>query len=381
MAERDVDLQFLLELAVDKSIEARHRLSAQMGELASPRAVPLSDQERDLITEILNKLLRQFEQPIRLELSERLAGKAEAPRDLVLALANDQIDVARPILTSSSLLQDPELIEIIRHRGQQHRVAIARRRQLSEQVTEVLVETDDEDVIKTLLENDNAPISQATMAYLVEESRRVDSFQEPLVQRKDLDPALSRKLYWWVAAALRSQISENFSVHAVELDHELEDTVHKIAAIEANAAAETPAAQLARQLSDADRITAALLINALRQGEIALFEALFGELSGLEAPRLQRVLYQTGGESLAIACRAVGLSKQDFAAIFMLSRVNGSMVDPQELLRATTIFDAVSDRDAEHVLETWRRDPEFLDAIEQLEDSTYRQKPEARAWN
>ena len=40
----------------------------------------------------------------------------------------------------------------------------------------------------SLLENASASISQHTMEYLVEESRRIDAYRNPLVHRHDLDP-------------------------------------------------------------------------------------------------------------------------------------------------------------------------------------------------
>ncbi len=57
------------------------------------------------------------------------------------------------------------------------------------------------DVIKALLENHGAQITDATMAYLVQQSESVDEFQEPLLRRKDLPSDLSKKMYLWVSAA------------------------------------------------------------------------------------------------------------------------------------------------------------------------------------
>src|SRR3546814_6717821 len=87
----------------------------------------LSDQERDLIFEILDKLIHEFETPIRKRLADRLSRNPAAPRALIVALANDEFDVAQPVLLRSTLLSDEELISIIHHRSRQHQIAIARR--------------------------------------------------------------------------------------------------------------------------------------------------------------------------------------------------------------------------------------------------------------
>jgi uncharacterized protein (DUF2336 family) len=377
MADRSSQLHFLIELALDRSIAGRERLAEHIGDLCAGEQSKLTEQERDLISEILKKLLNDFELPIRERLSHRLAKSRSAPHDLIVSLANDRIEVAKPVLMESRLLGDPDLIGIVHHRGRQHQIAVACRRNLSEAVTDALVEEGDEDVIKTLLENEDARISEATMTYLVEESKRVDSFQEPLVNRPDLPPELAKKLYWWVAAALRSRILENFEIHPNELDDAMEAAVGDLSSGQPgeseNAAKETTAADaLAKAIAAKAPITADLMLKVLRRGEIPLFESLFSEASGLKAPMLHRVLYDMGGEGLAIVCRALQMPKQGFATIFMLTRSDGEVMKPRDLSRATKLFDSVSTTDALAVLKSWQRDPDYQDAIERIHASTPR---------
>lgn len=100
---------------------------------------------------------------MRRTLAEKLAGWPDAPEDLVLTLANDEIKVAHPILVNSEVLKDPDLIEIVQHRTIEHWAAIAMRPKVSEQVSDALVETKNETVITTLLSKQNAMISNSTM--------------------------------------------------------------------------------------------------------------------------------------------------------------------------------------------------------------------------
>ena len=102
------------------------------------------------------------------------------------------------------------------------------------------------------------------------------------------------------------------------------------------------------------------LIEALRQGKMELFEALFGKLTGLRPPRLQEVIYGSGGEELAIVCRALKLDKPLMTSIFIWSRKGrpefGS-VDPRELSNAMTIFDGISADEAKETVDTWQAAP------------------------
>ena len=156
--------------------------------------------------DILRKLIHDVEVSVRRIIGTGLAGIPETPRDLAILIANDDISIAYPILTQSNILHDHDLIEVIRHRTLEHQLGIAIRQTVSEGVSDALVETGNEGVIGTLLQNPNARISNATMEYLVEASRRVDTFQEPILRRHDLDPALARRMFMWVSAALRQYI-------------------------------------------------------------------------------------------------------------------------------------------------------------------------------
>ncbi|HMA15926.1 MAG: DUF2336 domain-containing protein [Bacteroidota bacterium] len=371
MSDRDQDLHSLLQLALDKSIEGREQLTARIAQLSLEREHMLSDQERDLIFDILDKLIHEFEVPIRKRLADRLSRNPAAPRALLVALANDEFEVAQPVLLRSTLLSDEELISIIHHRSRQHQIAIARRRDLSEAVSDELVGTQDSDVITALLENTSARISKATLAYLTEQAQHIDSYQEPLVRRQDLGNDLAMRLYWVVAASLRAEILEHYDIHPTALDDALEGAVLEMAAEKADAPnLERTAAELARSMAREHPVNAAMLIKTLRQGQVPLFEALFEEWSGVGMPRRAEILYGPGGEGLAIACVALGVSKQDFATLFLLSRSAGSggqKTSPGDLARATRLFDRSKREDAQHVLRSWQRTPGFQAAVRDLE--------------
>jgi uncharacterized protein (DUF2336 family) len=378
------DLDQLLNLARDKSAEGRRRLLDTVTDLFSEDGRVLNERERALMTDILCKLIRDVEMRVRRELSERLALRGDAPHEVVKLLANDEIEVARPILLSSCMLRDIDLIEIVRHRTQQHQLSIAMRREVSEQVSDALVEAGNSDVVKALLDNPNARISEATLEYLVDESRRVDTYQEPLVRRSDLSPQLARRMCLWVGAALRSYILDHFDIDPTELDDLLEqvtiDAMDVATAPSSDPSAAPSAAgepgddaadRLARRLSDEKRLSPDMLVKALRQGEIPLFEAMFAQLTGLRRRLMGRLIYEPGGEGLVIACRALAVDKPTFTSIFLLSRKGrpgDQVVDPRELSRVIALYDRVQPDAARQVLRRWQRNPEYLYALKRVEE-------------
>jgi uncharacterized protein (DUF2336 family) len=372
MANDSIDGEQLLALARLRSDESRAELFAVMGDLFHDRSDVLSAQERALMLDILEKLMRDVARDVRRKLALRLADAPGLPRELAVMLANDEIDVATPVLLRSAVLQDVDLIEVIRHRSRQHILTIAMRRDVSSTVTDALVETGDRDIIRTLLENQDAQISRATLAYLVEQSKSVDEFQEPLVRRRDLPIELARRMVLWVAAALRQALLERFDIDPNTLDDRLEPLVkEELAEAAAEAATDTAADVLSRALGDARQLTPRLLLQTLRKGEVQLFEAMFAEMSGLRLKLVNRLAYEPGGQGLAVAARGMGLNREEFATIFLLTRrarAGQAGFAPADLGRALEFFDRLSHAAAETVLTRWRRDPDYLFAIRSIEE-------------
>jgi uncharacterized protein (DUF2336 family) len=363
-----IDVETLLRLAHDKSAESRKQLVGVIGDLFFGQQAVLSDAERMLMTDILRQLIHDVELTVRKHLAIRLSDEPEAPHELVVALANDDAEVAHPILLSSEVLRDPDLIEIVRHRTLEHQLAVAMRRNVSPDVCDALVATQDVNVITRMLNNPNAHLAQATMEYLVEQSKRVDAFQNPLLQRHDLPKQLAERMYWWVSAALRDHIVTHFDVDPSALDDTIEDIVHTVGAELADER-KSATQKLADNLLRANGADHEMLVKLLRQGEISLFEAVLGQMTGLRDNLVRRLIYEPGGEGLAIACRAIDVDKALFGSIFVLSRKarpGSHQVADGETTRALIFYDQIDPQAAVLILDRWRRNPDYLDLLRQV---------------
>jgi len=373
MAAENTDVQQLLALAREKSEQARSHLFEVMGDLFMDQARILTVQERALMVDILEKLIGEVSHDIRVRLSQRLAGASNIPRELALLLANDEIDIAAPILMQCKALQQVDLIEVIHQRSRQHMLAIAMRRDLTYQVSDALVDSGDTDVIRTLLENADAQLSEATLAYIVEQSRTIDDFQGPLVRRDDLPRDLAVKMCYWVSAALRLFILDKFKIDANELDDLLEPTLHdEVKALEGRPAENEAGERLVGELRRSGNLTPRFMIQTLRRGEVQLFEAILAELSQLRVSLVRRLLYEDGGEGLAMMIRAIDLAREEFATIFLLSRKTrpgSAITDPVSLGTALAFFDRITPENAKQVINRWQRDPNYLYAIKQIEQT------------
>lgn len=360
-----LNLPQLLELARDRSREGRSHLLRVMDDVFFGTGAVLTVQERDLMFDILRQLILDVEMSVRRVVADRLALRADAPRDLIETLANDEIEVAYPVLIRSTVLHDPALMEIILNRTSAHRLAIALRESVSERVADALVERGDEDVVTSLLENSGARISAAAMSHLVDESRRVGAYRAPLVRRTDLPIDLARRLYGIVSAALRDELVQRYDdIDPDALDEAIVDAVGELAADHYDRdAASTRTKSLAKQLHRVHSVTPRLLMQTLRHGEVELFEQMLAEFAGLDIDLTRRILSEPGGEALAVLCIAAGIGRADFASIFLRvrgARIGQKSMDPSEMPHVMLFYERVTETTARQMLDRLRQDPDSM---------------------
>lgn len=369
------DIRYLIGLARDKSVESRKRLVAVVSDIFFSDQAILTEYERALITDILHKLIYELAVPVREALAALLAEDESMPRAVLRALADDEIEIAAPILLNNEALLDVELIEVVRHRALEHQLMLAMRRAPLAMATDPALEPADGDLIQELLESGDAKLVDATMAYLLEQTRGVDSFQEPILRREDLSERLAKKMVLWVLAALRQHILDRFDVDLTALDDGIEaaaDEMSERLSGERERRHGDRSAELATALANAGKLTPGRLIQAMRQGEVSLFIAMLAHLTGLRLPLVRRLLFEPGGEGLVVACRALGFDKAIVASIFLLcrrARPGDWAADPRELSRVLALYDRVQPAAAHAVLARWRRDPDFLYAIKTVEEA------------
>lgn len=367
--ESSFDAEALMLLAREKSAESRNRLSQIIVDLFDNEGSVLTERQRTLMFGILQAVINDIETSVRQSVAGRLALMDDVPRDLVSRLANDEAKVAFPILSKSGLLRDSDLVEVVKLRTEEHMLAITMRQSVSEPVCEALVETGHQPVIISLLKNSNAKISETTMEYLVEQSKRVDSFQEPILNRDDLNPMLAKRMFLWVSAALRQHIVSSFNLDKATVD-ELLEQVSSEEILTKSGPQKKKVQELADALKDEGMVTVDMLLTALNEGEVPLFIALFSKVTKLREHLVQRLLFEQGGEGLSIACKAIGMSEEEFVRLFKLSNVAkaGTQQDIEKRLPAvSSFFQATPRKAAIDVLRLWHRGSDYLGALRELE--------------
>jgi uncharacterized protein (DUF2336 family) len=146
---------------------------------------------------------------VRRVLSHALYMLPDAPHDVILTLAHDSdMSVANPILEFSPVLTDEDILAVIQGSPiTSSLVAISRRLNVGEEVSNALVGTGQVDVITSLLRNQSAQIREETLDAIIDAAPQQSTWHEPLVGRRLLSGKAALRVAEFVAAALVQKLA------------------------------------------------------------------------------------------------------------------------------------------------------------------------------
>jgi uncharacterized protein (DUF2336 family) len=328
----------LLDLAKSRIPADRERLLlgivdlCDAGDAGETMAAPAV---QSLLSSIFMSLVVEAERDIRKRLAEKLATADWAPSALVNVLALDEIEIARPIIAASPVLQDHDLVRLLVEATIEHQIEVARRPKLGGVVIASILRQAEPAVLTALANNRDADLTDEDMRQLVAATRRVAALRSPMARHPKLSAELALQLYVWVGQALRQSLAERFRLDAPALDRALAETLrqaHGGIAGEADGlvivAREGEREEMERKLIDklhsAGQLRPSYLVRALREGRLSLFATALAMLGRFEADHIRRAMDSDRPELLALACAAVGIDRSVFPTILELVRqLNG----------------------------------------------------------
>ncbi|HEY0105463.1 MAG TPA: DUF2336 domain-containing protein [Rhizomicrobium sp.] len=341
------DMSRLAQLAVNPQGTSREEIYLAVASLYRIQGTGLNDRERALMHEILRRLTRDVEMAIRIALAERLADDTTAPHELILLLADDKIEVARPLLLRSPLLTDADFLKLLAEASEAHHEAVAARAHIGEPITEVLARSEAEPVLVALVRNATAKLSSLAFETLVEKSRRLASLQEPLSHRRDLPPQLASRMCEWVTDALKSYITRNYTIAPERLSTAI-SAAQAVVKSEPAAPRMPPAdsaQKLIEKLAVGGQLKAGFLLRVLHQGQLDLFDLALAKMVNLPLPELRLKFYDGGPRAVALACRGVGIDRCVFNTVYNLSRQSRGMrvaLSSGDVAEVERVFTSVS---------------------------------------
>lgn len=346
----------LIELARDPNPAARIALSERITDICLQAPRQLNSEEKEVAGHILIQLSRDFEVQLRSRLAVQLSGSSRAPKQLILALALDEISVSGPVISQSPLLDEQDLVEIVKTKGNAHRMNVAMRSGITAAVSNALVQAEEPDVLQALVNNKSAEISGAALEYLVMESKIQPNLQGPLIARDDLSSDLVQKMYVFVSNALKSEIQSKYEIDSELLDAAFRDSQPTQSENDATIASSTKAAALIAKMRASGELSLNRVIGFLREKRLNLFLEGLSMLCELDARTITSLAFEGEGQGMAVVCRAIGADRSQFATItLLLERARTGKAVPAARLQAVCqLFDTMPLERASGVLEQWR---------------------------
>jgi uncharacterized protein (DUF2336 family) len=313
-------LNHLIALAQEPSSAKRRELLREVTDMFFAGAEGHSPGELQAFDGVMGALAAEMEQEIRVELAGRIADVESAPRNLVRALAADNLAVAEPILARSSVLGERDLVALAETKGQAHLRAISSRNDLTTAVSDVIVARADDDTLSALLVNPTVPLSRQASEAVVDRASENPALHAVVVDRHDLPVDLLNEMYFVVEARLREQImARNASLDPADLEAALEVGRKRVAARDGALPPDYEEAEAhVRALKVRGAISPMTLAGFLRHNQRTRFLIALAELSGVDFHTARRIVDRRELDALAIICKAADFDRALFLTFTVL---------------------------------------------------------------
>jgi hypothetical protein len=339
----------------DSNIVERDQLFRNMAQLYSYVSDRCDDEQVAQYDEVLCQLAELVETEARAHVAKLLAPLDRAPGNVVVKLANDEFEVAQPLLEFSNVLSDDDLIEIVANQSEDHRVAIAGRPQVTERVGDAIVEHGHTASVHRLVRNTNAELGQQALERLVERAINDAEMAKDLRGREDID--------WKSLGGQINIVGDKVMETIAAIDPKIDPvTVGKVSAVVYNRMRNRAgfnsqdwkvAYNQVKALSDRKQLDERALVRFARFG--------YGHHTAAALTMLLRVgpevfvkwLAMQDYVAITVALRALGIQPDLFEAMIasMPWRDLPSQADLQNVRRR---FEALSKDEAVGIFELWR---------------------------
>jgi len=265
----------------------------------------LGDSDRSAAETAMTLMLDDLSPIVREALAMALGSSPQAPRHIVLALSNDQPDVAAIVVEASPLLLEVELLALLGEADERVRRAAARRLSVSSALAGALVEKGGPETVCELLLNPGARLTLRTLDLIVERHGAEPGVRDILLERDDLPVVHRQALISRLGASLSALAATRAWLGDNRADRVAREACERETVGIALGARGAEMGSLAAHLRGAGQLTAGLLVRVAIAGGFGFVTAALAELAGLPSARAERLLADRQGSGFeALAARA-----------------------------------------------------------------------------
>jgi uncharacterized protein (DUF2336 family) len=273
-------------------------------------ATKYSGEQVALFDDVMSRLIEEVEISARATFGNRLAIVPNAPPKVIRELALDNaIEVAGPVLTHSEQIDDVILVESAKTKSQNHLLAISRRKLLTENVTDVLVDRGNQQVALSTAGNPGATFSEFGYSTLVRRSQDDDKLALCVWSRMEIPRQHLLRLF--------AEASESVRLTLEATDRRKAELIRGMVAQASNqiqtksrdeSAGYATAYSHVQNLHKAGKLDEAKLAGFAKAGKFDETAVALSILSNLPIGLIERAFVQNWSEQLLVLAKAIDLS-------------------------------------------------------------------------
>ena len=304
----------IARLADQQNPEARALAARKVcARFASDR---LTEEERATASEIVRLLAEDAAELVRRALSVTLQRSAHLPHDVARKLAEDIDSIALPLIAGSPVLDDEDLIHIVRGGDGRRQSAVAGRERVSEAVVGHIVEVGAPEAVAVAAGNNGAAFNPSAYARTFERFGERPDILERFIDRAHLPLEITEKL---ISHISDTAITRLVTRHALppQLAVELAETARERATVDLvdQAGLSPEPRRFAQQLQMNGRLTPSLILRALFRGHMTFFEHCIAELADIDHAKAWLLIHDAGPLGLDAVFKRAGLPERILPAV------------------------------------------------------------------
>jgi len=343
------------EIVRNGDSKLRAEAARRIADLFLQDAAHLRPNHVALFDDILIDLVPHAELIARAELAERLSLVANAPRVLVGRLAREnEILVAGPILRRSPVVDEEALIEIARVKGQGHLLAMSERTTLSPDLTDVIVQRGDREVVRRTAGNAGALFSESGYGELIKRASQDGVLTLKIGQREDLSDARLKQLLAGSLDVVRRRL---FDVVKPERQNAIRLAVAEITGVPERFESRrdfAPAQRTIVALHAAGNLNEAALLDFAKTYRYEETVAALSAMSAVKIQTLDNLISGDRYDPILIIAKTIGLEWATVRALILLRLGPNRVPSPADIESARVNFARLMPSTAERVVGFWK---------------------------
>ena len=314
-----------------------------------------TEPQLELFDEVMTRLVEGVELAARAAFGSRLAHAIDAPSNVIRVLVFDPaIEVAGPVLSQSPRVTDDVLVENARTMSQDHLLAISKRKEVNENVTDALLARGNMAVISSTAENSGSRFSSFGFSTLVDEALKDNRLALCVWSRPDIPRHELVSLFQRVSDEVRARLEALKPRQAEQIRAAVAAAGERIQRMaRAGSGGYREARDEVEELYAQGRLDEAIILGFARAKDFDRTAVALSRICDVSSGVVERALVLKRVEQVIVLAKAAGFSWETARALLLLKAGRADFA-PADLEQYCTSFTRLQTKTANTALQFYR---------------------------